>query len=121
MNISNGIACCAKGQVSRRRNEGWILKKKIIVLFIVALISSLFFISTLEKATFSTFRATIVEIYGDTAIVDNATTGEIIKVDLSVNPSVTFQVGDEIEVGFSGGIRESYPAQINTISVELVE
>ena len=44
-----------------------------------------------------------------------------IFVDLSVNRAVTFQVGDEIEVVFDGVMRESNPAQINTLSVELVE
>ena len=44
-----------------------------------------------------------------------------ILVDLSVNSAVTFQVGDEVEVGYDGEIKESDPAQINTLSVELVE
>jgi len=30
-------------------------------------------------------------------------------------------VGDEVEVGYDGEIKESDPAQINTLSVELVE
>ncbi|GAA0603335.1 hypothetical protein GCM10009001_20370 [Virgibacillus siamensis] len=42
-------------------------------------------------------------------------------VDLSVNNDKTFQVGDKIKVGFDGKILESNPAQINTLSVELIE
>ncbi|MEH7250151.1 DUF3221 domain-containing protein [Neobacillus niacini] len=42
-------------------------------------------------------------------------------VDLSVNNDETFQVGDKIKVGFDGIIKESNPAQINTLSVELVD
>ena len=30
-------------------------------------------------------------------------------------------MGDEVEVGYDGEIKESDPAQINTLSVELVE
>ena len=42
-------------------------------------------------------------------------------VDLSVNATETFQVGDQVKVGFDGAVRESYPAQIETLSVEKVE
>ena len=41
--------------------------------------------------------------------------------DLSVNEAETFRVGDKIKVGFDGTIKESNPAQINTLSVELVD
>ena len=41
--------------------------------------------------------------------------------DLSVNRAVTFQVGDAIECGYYGVIKESHPFQINTLFVKLVE
>jgi len=40
---------------------------------------------------------------------------------LSVNNDEAFQVGDEIKVGYDGTIMESYPTQIYTLSVELVD
>ena len=67
-----------------------------------------------------TFRATIDEIHGSQAIVKDKTGGRI-RVDLSVNRSVTFQIGDEVIVGFDGVMQESDPAQIRTLSIELVE
>jgi len=39
---------------------------------------------------------------------------------LSVNNDEAFQVGNEIKVGYDGTM-ESYPAQIHTLSVELVD
>ncbi|NCU18692.1 DUF3221 domain-containing protein [Pallidibacillus pasinlerensis] len=72
-----------------------------------------------------TFIGTIKEINGDTAIVsavlvEGNPEGDVF-VDLSVNKDETFQVGDKIKVEFDGVIRESNPAQINTLSVELIE
>lgn len=42
-------------------------------------------------------------------------------VNLSVNSDETFQIGDRIKVGYDGTIMESNPAQINTLSVELID
>ena len=64
------------------------------------------------------FRATIEEINDDSAIVVDSKGGRIF--DLSEIRAVTYQVGDEIVVGYDGTMRESIPAQINTLSVELV-
>lgn len=71
------------------------------------------------------FTGTIKEINGNMAIVsavlvEGNPEGDV-YVDLSVNKDESFQVGDKIKVEFDGIIRESHPAQINTISVELVE
>lgn len=72
-----------------------------------------------------TFIGTIKEINGDTAIVsavlvEGNPEGDVF-VDLSVIKDETFQVGDKIKVEFDGVIRESTPAQINTLSVEIIE
>ena len=74
----------------------------------------------LEERNTVTFQATIEEIHGNRAIVIDQTGGRI-WVDLSVNRFVTFQVGDEVVVGHDGAMQESDPAQIGTLSVELVE
>ena len=66
------------------------------------------------------FRATIEEIHGNQAIVVDEK-GGLIKVYLSVNRFVTFQVGDKVLVGYNGVMQESSPAQIRTLSVDLVK
>jgi len=65
------------------------------------------------------FTGKIKEIYDGTALVDG-TRGKVL-VALSVNDDQTFQVGDKVRVGYTGVIMESNPAQIKTLSVELVE
>ena len=107
------------------------MRKKYNLLFIVFIsISSLLFACNTEDGkntddsdVYVTFRGTIVEINGDRAIVYSEEDGRSSRtfVDLSVNSTVTFQVGDEVEVGYDGIIKESDPAQIKTLSVELVE
>lgn len=69
------------------------------------------------------FTGTIKEINGETAVVYASLGGgkESVFVNLSVNSDETFQVGDEVKVGYDGTIRESNPAQIHTLSVELVD
>lgn len=60
---------------------------------------------------------------GDRAIVHTkigGSEGEVI-VDFTVNSNETYQVGDKVKVGYDGTIMESSPAQINTLSVELVD
>lgn len=71
----------------------------------------------------SYFTGTIKEINGNTALVYAELGGGKgnVFVSLSVNSDETFQVGDEIKVGYDGTIMESNPAQINTLSVELVD
>jgi len=44
-----------------------------------------------------------------------------VVVDISVKNDEAFQVGDKVKVGYDGAIRESSPAQINTLSVDLIE
>lgn len=78
---------------------------------------------TETKTAISYFTGTIKEIHGDRALV-HAKSGDgegDIFVDLSVNSDQTFQVGDEIKVGFDGTVKESNPAQINTRTVDLVD
>ena len=89
----------------------------ILIFFIIAGCASLYVI---EERYTVTFRATIDEIHGSQAIVKDKTGGRI-RVDLSVNRFVTFQIGDEVIVGYDGAMQESDPAQIRTLSIELVE
>lgn len=62
---------------------------------------------------------TIKEIYDNMALVDG-TRGKIL-VTLSVNNDETFRVGDKVRVGYNGTIMESNPAQIKTLSIELID
>ncbi|MEH7247931.1 DUF3221 domain-containing protein [Neobacillus niacini] len=77
------------------------------------------------KTENSSFVGIIKKINGNSAIVsakvfEGNPEGDVF-VDLFVNNDETFQVGDKVKVGFDGTIKESYPAQINTLSVELVD
>ena len=67
------------------------------------------------------FTGTIEEITSPSKAIVNSDKYGLIFVNLSVNEDVTFKVGDRVEVGFDGEIKESYPAQIKTKSVELIE
>ena len=77
------------------------------------------------KTETSSFTGTIKTINGNSAIVsakvfEGNPEGDVF-VDLSVNNDETFQVRDKVKVGFDGIIKESNPARINTMSVELVD
>ena len=103
-----------------------LLKKKYNLLFILFISGLLFACNTEEikktddSEVRTTFSGTIVEILTNNTAIVSSEYGRVL-VDLSVNSAVTFQVGDEIEVGYDGVILESDPAQIKTLSVELVE
>lgn len=71
------------------------------------------------------FVGTIKEIIDNKAlvsatIIDGNPEGNVF-VNLSVNSDETFQVGDKVKVGYDGTIMESNPAQINTLSVKLID
>lgn len=71
----------------------------------------------------ASFTGTIKEINGNRALVLGKLGGGEgdVFVDLSVNSDETFRVGDRIKVGFDGTVMESNPAQINTLSVKLLD
>lgn len=75
------------------------------------------------KTEIFNFTGTIKEITRNTALVNAKIEDGVVDVlvDLSVNNQETFAVGDKIKVGYDGIIKESNPAQINTLSVELIE
>src|SRR5690625_4138475 len=73
------------------------------------------------------FIGIIEEIHGDSELV-KVEEGEILKsgqhvggIDLSLAEDTAFEVGDSVKVKFEGGVRESYPLGINTVSVEKLE
>jgi|GEM_PF-866445 len=81
--------------------------------------------SNKPKIENSSFTGTIKEMNDDSAIVsakilENNLEGDVF-VDLSVHSNETFQVGDKVEIKYDGTIRESNPAQINTLFVELTD
>lgn len=77
-------------------------------------IKELYFTGTIEK---------IYENSGYVSIEDGAilTSGDEVVVNLSVAEDIDFQIGDRIEVGYDGLIRESYPLGINTLSIKKIE
>lgn len=66
------------------------------------------------------FIGTIIEIYDNNLGLVDGTNGKIL-VNLSINNDEKFHVGDKVKVGYNGTIMESNPAQIKTLSVELVD
>ncbi|MCU9595344.1 YobA family protein [Caldibacillus thermolactis] len=99
--------------------------KVLIIMLILLIIGCSHSVSPSENKERSSFTGTIKEIDGNRAVVsavlvEGNPEGDVI-VDLSLNKNDTFQVGDKIKVEFDGVIRESNPAQINTLSVELVD
>lgn len=108
-----------------------IVNKKLILFFGV-LFSCLLFacaskdvVPTDANEVKATFIGIIEEINNQSALViveeGEISVGSNVFVNLSVNNTETFQIGDKINVGFDGTIRESDPLQINTIFVEFVE
>ncbi|MBU7592791.1 DUF3221 domain-containing protein [Metabacillus halosaccharovorans] len=105
-----------------------ILKRKYPILFIVILIGLLSACSSSvgdRTGVNSNFIGKIKEINGQKAIVyakifEGNPEGDVF-VDLSVNNTKTFKVGDKIKIEFDGMVLESNPAQINTLSVQLIE
>lgn len=81
---------------------------------------------TKNNQTKATFTGSIVDINGQTALV-NVEEGDILKsgnsvhVGLSDKSGAKFKVGDKVRVGYEGEIRESDPLGINVVSVELLE
>ena len=73
-----------------------------------------------------TFDGTIEEINGDSVLVA-IDTGEILRsgdkvtVDLSSAPDEIFEIGDKIRVEYDGTIRESYPLQVDTLSIQKLD
>ncbi|MCM3444820.1 DUF3221 domain-containing protein [Metabacillus halosaccharovorans] len=108
------------------------MKRKYPILFTVILIGLLSACSFSEDdipvvidTENSNFIGTIKEINGHRALVyakifEGNPEGDVF-VDLSVNNTKTFKVGDKIKVEFDGTVLESNPAQIITLSVELIE
>jgi len=102
-------------------------------LFIAILLSCLLYGCNLEdtknekKEVKATFIGTIEEITDNQIGLVDIVEGEIlssgsrVSVNLSVNSTETFQLGDKIKVGYDGTIMESFPLQINTLTVEPVE
>jgi Protein of unknown function (DUF3221) len=76
-----------------------------------------------NEAVRVSFEGRIEEFLDNRAIVQvekGSFTGRVL-VDLSVNETETFQVGDKIKVEYEGKVMESDPAQINTLSVKGME
>ena len=112
------------------RNERWecSLRKKHNLLFILFTACLLVACNTEDvkyeddsELPLAYFTGTIEEINSPSRAVVNSDEYGRIFVNLSVNKDATFQVGDRVKVGFDGEIKESYPAQIKTKSVELIE
>lgn len=77
----------------------------------------------LPEPTTITFDGTIEEINGQSALVaiDDGpilSSGDLVTIDLSIAPEDTFEIGDQVRVGYDGSVRESYPLQIDTLTVE---
>lgn len=107
-------------------------KRNCTILFVIILIGLLSACSSAgndkadDSETKDNFTGVIETIEDQNAIVD-IEDGEILKsgrkvsVNYSVADDTTFQVGDEVKVGYEGEVRERKPPGINTTFVELIE
>ncbi|OLS38259.1 hypothetical protein BTR22_07150 [Alkalihalophilus pseudofirmus] len=71
------------------------------------------------------FTGTIESIHNDSAIIaieegEILSSGDKVSVNLAVNEEETFQVGDQVVVEYDGAVMESYPLQVHTISIKLI-
>ena len=72
------------------------------------------------------FYGTILELYQDGAIAlvepeegaDIRSSGDQVTVNLAVNTTDHFSVGDRIQVEYDGNVMETYPLQIYVLQVE---
>lgn len=119
------------------------MKKKLLLLFVALLIPFMFACRSEKSEPVpnngngiveepepieSIFTGTIEEISSETSALIVVDSGKILQssdkvtIDLTKAPEdATFEVGDKVKVSYDGEVRESYPAQINTISVEKIE
>ncbi len=91
------------------------MKKIIICIVLLVLL-----VGCQSEETFF-FKATIQEVYDGSYIVV-VDEGEDVRSSsdlISIDTEELFKVGDRVIVEFDGVIMESYPAQINLISIEL--
>ena len=73
-----------------------------------------------------TFDGTIEEINGDSVLVaidagEILSSGDKVKVDLSSASDEIFEIGDKVQVEYDGMIQESYPLQVNTLSIQKLD
>nr|WP_106784462.1 lipoprotein [Lysinibacillus timonensis] len=98
----------------------------LLLILLVVVLAACSSSETNQGAASSTFTGTIEEIVEHSALVsidegDILRSGSSVYVNLSVNNTEAFQVGDHIKVTYDGQVRESSPLGITTLSVELVE
>ena len=75
------------------------------------------------EPTTLTFTGTIKEIHDQSALIvigsgPILSAGDKVTVDLSVASKDSFEIGDQVRVGYDGSVRESYPLQIDTLTIE---
>lgn len=80
--------------------------------------------SITEPAT-ATFEGTIEEINGQSALISIEdgqilSSGDKVTVDLAVASEDSFEIGDQVRVGYDGSVRETYPLQIDTLALEKI-
>lgn len=69
------------------------------------------------------FRASVIEVNDGSYIVQvDQEDIDIATMDLfSISTDETFQLGDYVIIEFDGTVMESYPGQLNLISIDLVQ
>lgn len=99
------------------------MKKYALLIF--SFVTAIFIMSCISSDNIqadATFTGTIAEITEETALVDIEegvilNSGTQVIVDLSVAEE-DFEVGDHVQVGYTGEAMESDPLQITTLFVE---
>ena len=99
------------------------MKKQIKGILIVIFSFTLFACATNNKNEEESFIGTIEELYDAQAIVaiesgDILRSGDKAGVDLTkADGDISFEIGDQVKVYYTGGIGESYPLTITTVAV----
>ena len=80
-----------------------------------------------EQEVVHKFVATILELDGSSALVqpvegeDELSSADKIHIGIADLDDIGAQVGSEVEIYYTGGIMESYPAQINAVKWEIAK
>ncbi|MCL2859105.1 MAG: hypothetical protein FWF46_00745 [Oscillospiraceae bacterium] len=95
----------------------------IIIVILINVILSAYVLLKNNDNPEKQFNAKIIEVHANGNLIVEPNENEEVrksadKISVSGNPKVTWEVGTEVIVTYTGEIMETYPAQINTIDVQ---
>ncbi|MEC2072469.1 hypothetical protein [Alkalihalophilus marmarensis] len=99
--------------------------KHLMRVFMLLTVCLLAACSNEDQMQNAAFTGTIESIHNDSAIIaieegEILSSGDKVGVNLAVNEEDMFAVGDQVVVEYDGAVMESYPLQVHTISIKLI-